>query len=79
MTAFFEWVTAIVAFASGACWIKAARVRVTWAAMGTLNGPASIVINQIKEQSQWNTRAAWFAAAAAVAQGVVAVTRILSH
>jgi hypothetical protein len=79
MTAFLDLMTAFAAFASGACWIAAARVKVVWAAMGTPNGPAPRIMKQVNKQSRWNASAAWFAAAAAIAQGIAAVIRILSY
>jgi hypothetical protein len=63
-----NWAGAITALASGFCWVSSARVKVPWAAMGTLAGPARSIMEKIDNQSRWNAWAALFAGISGFAQ-----------
>jgi hypothetical protein len=69
----FNAISAIAASASAVCWIKAARVRVIW--LQTLNGPPPQTVNEANRQSWWNSRAAWYASAAAGAQVIASLVQ----
>jgi hypothetical protein len=48
----------LAAFVSAVLWFLAAKARVAWSAMGTLGGPAAIVIKDLNRQAKLNKCAA---------------------
>jgi hypothetical protein len=70
MRQYVEWAAAAAGFASAALWLMASKGRIAWPAMGTLAGPAVVVLHQLSRQTMLNSLAAFFSGISAALQGV---------
>ena len=65
-----EIVSGLAALVSGFYWVRSARIKITWPAMSTLNGPAPVVMRELNQQASTNAKAAWSSGIAAFAHGI---------
>jgi thiol-disulfide isomerase/thioredoxin len=72
----FQLLAALAGIISGTFWVKAARVKITWPAMGTLGGPAPSVMRELNEQGRLNKFAALGAGWCAFCQAIALLLQV---